>query len=193
MAPDDAVVVVNCEGFIAAVDQVEAGQGEGVVGAAAGVVEPVFAHAENGVAAAFEGVVAASGAAGADFNHQVGRLADFVDDVAVGDGEVLRVDSPGDDAVGSEPSAGVVDAVEAEVDFAADGGVGVAAQPGFQGLVGAGDLLGVYHIVQSARGVGHWLQVGVVTGRRRMDSGRGGHWKPPVWAGGGRRRARDGW
>ena len=176
MSPSDAVIIVHRKGFVVAVDQAEAGQRVGVVIAAAGVIKPVFADAKSGVAEALEGVIAASGAAGADFDYEIGWLADFVDDVSVGDFQVRRVDSDGDEAVGGEPGCRVVGAVEAEVHIPIDDGVAIVPQPGFQGLVGAGDLLGMLHIVVRVRGgVGQRFQVGVVAGRGRSDGGFGGH------------------
>ena len=163
------------QSLVLAVDECIACQWS-VVEAAAGVVEaPVFLDAISSVGFALHGVVPPAGAARCDFEHEVRRLANLTDNIAVARDYTFRIDTECHHAVGSEAFR-VIGRFVSQVAFARNEHVVPVREESSQHDVKGNNALGLLHIRLTLR-IGQRLQMSVI-GNLRSECASSGHGMP---------------
>ena len=160
--------------------QVAAFQGKPVECPAGGIIQPQLAEADDRIQRYLVAGVLRGGGCRCDFQGEIGGLAHFPHPVGVAGQDGGDIHIKGHIAVGRDMAAGVALFVVDE-GVAVDGGVGTAAEVGFQG----GDDFAVEGRLMLSVGQGFTVRFGVegfviVDGGGRQKGSRGGS--------GGRRR-----
>ena len=182
MAPNHAIgLAAHPNGVIGAIGaQVAAFQGKPVECPAGGIVQPQLAKADDRIQRYLVAGVLRGGGFRCDFQGEIGGLAHFPHPVGVAGQDGGDIHIKRHIAVGGDMAAGVALLVVDE-GVAVDGGVGTAAEVGFQG----GDDFAVEGRLMLSVGQGFTVRFGVegfviVDGGGRQKGSRSG--------GGGRRR-----